>query len=58
MKHFVMIVNGFRLLTIITKHSILDVAAALDGPLLLKIEMQWRVQWNEKQLINNAMKNN
>ena len=49
-----MIVNGFWLLTIITKHSILDVAAALDGPLLLKIEMQW----NEKQLINNTMKNN
>ena len=27
------IVNGFQLLTIITKHSILDVAAVLDPPL-------------------------
>ena len=33
MKHFVTIVNGFQPLTIITKCSILDVAAALD-PLL------------------------
>ena len=28
------IFNGFQPLTIITKHSILDVAAALDPPLL------------------------
>ena len=28
-----MIVNGFQPLTIITNHSILDVAAALDPPL-------------------------
>ena len=27
--------NGFHPLTIITKHSILDVAAALDPPLIL-----------------------
>ena len=33
MKRFVIIVNGFQTLTIITKHSILDVAAALDPPL-------------------------
>ena len=32
---FVIIVNGFQPLTIITKPSILDVAAALDLPLLL-----------------------
>ena len=30
---FVIIVNGWKPLTIITKHSILDVAAALDPPL-------------------------
>ena len=30
MECFVLIVNGFQPLTIITKHSILDVAAALD----------------------------
>ena len=33
MECFVIIVNGFQLLTIITKRSILDVAAALDSPL-------------------------
>ena len=35
MEHFVIIVNGFKPLTIITKCSILDVAAALDPPLLV-----------------------
>ena len=35
MEHFVIIVNGWKPLTIITKCSILDVAAALDPPLLL-----------------------
>ena len=35
-EHFVIIVNGFQPLTIITKCSILNVEAALD-PLLLKI---------------------
>ena len=34
MEYFVIIVNGFQPLTIITKHSILDVAAALDPPLI------------------------
>ena len=33
MELFVIIVNGFQLLTIITKRSILGVAAALDPPL-------------------------
>ena len=33
MERFVIIVNGFQSLTIITKYSILDVAAALDPPL-------------------------
>ena len=32
-ERFVIIVNGFKLLTIITKRSTLDVAAALDPPL-------------------------
>ena len=35
MEHFVIIVNGFQSFTIITKGSILDVAAALDPPLML-----------------------
>ena len=30
---FVIIVNGFQSISIITKHSILDVAVALDPPL-------------------------
>ena len=34
MERFVIIVNGFQPLTIITKRSILDVAAALDLPLV------------------------
>ena len=33
MECFVIIINGWKELTIITKHSILDVAAALDPPL-------------------------
>ena len=33
MECFVIIVNSWKLLTIITKHSILDVAVALDPPL-------------------------
>ena len=33
MECFVIIVNGFQPLTITTKHSILDIAAALDSPL-------------------------
>ena len=33
MQWFVIIVNGWKPLTIITKHSILDVAAVLDPPL-------------------------
>ena len=34
MERFVIIVNGWKPLTIITKRSILDVAAVLDLPLL------------------------
>ena len=33
MECFMIIVNGWKPLTIITKHSILNVAAALDPPL-------------------------
>ena len=36
MEHLVIIVNGWKLLTIITKSSILDVAAVLDPSLWLK----------------------
>ena len=34
MECFVIIVNGWKSLTIIAKHSILDVAAVLDPPLI------------------------
>ena len=33
MERFVIIVNGWKPLTIITKHSILDVAAVVDPPM-------------------------
>ena len=36
MELFVIIFNGFQLLTIIKKGSILDVAAALDPPLIIE----------------------
>ena len=39
MEPFLIIVNGFQPLIIITKHSSLDVAAALDPPLLV---LNWR----------------
>ena len=35
MERFVIIVNGWKPLTIITKRSISDVAAAIDPPLLI-----------------------
>ena len=35
MEHFVIIVNGWKPLIIITKRSILDVTAALDSPLIM-----------------------
>ena len=38
MERFVIIVNGWKPLTIITKCSILDVAAVLDPPLLLFVD--------------------
>ena len=52
MERFVTIVNGFQPLTIITKRSILDVAAALDPPLIVKQDLTKTVarvsvrQWN------------
>ena len=39
MEHFVIIVNGWKPLTIITKSSILDVAAVLDPPLDLLLDV-------------------
>ena len=45
MERFVIIVNGFQPVTIIAKHSILDVATALDPPLMVaskKTTLFWR----------------
>ena len=44
MEHFVIIVNGFQPLTIITKRSILDVAAVLD-PLLNVADTSTDLSW-------------
>ena len=44
MERFMIIVNGWKPLTIITKHSILDVAAALDLPLIITIPAQTHVR--------------
>ena len=49
MECFVIIVNGFQPLTIITKRSILDVAAALDSLLVVEFGcMDWTARpWFE-----------
>ena len=44
MEHFVIIVNDWKLLTIITKSSILDVAAVLDPPLGFYIDFSNIIQ--------------
>ena len=45
MEHFVIIVNGFQPLTIITKRSILDVTAVLD-PFLVPYKIHYTRIWN------------
>ena len=42
MERFVIIVSGLKLLIIITKRSILDVAAALNPPLEFSEKGEWR----------------
>ena len=44
MERFVIIVSGFQLLTVITKCSILDVAAVLDPSLMLCQEDRFKSQ--------------
>ena len=57
MEHFVIIVNGFQPLIIITKNSILDVATVLDPPLLSKhlwifiSSCRWQ-QWHKKVILS------
>ena len=54
-ERFVIIVNGFQLLTIITNCSILDVAAALDPPLSIKQSLSSKgITERAIELISNA----
>ena len=50
MEHFVIIVNGWKTLTIITKRSILDVATVLDPPLRLLFEVNLMFKISNKKL--------
>ena len=51
-----MIVNGWKPLTIITKSSVLDVAAVLDPALLimLKSSFQWNIL-NQVDMLQSSM---
>ena len=54
MECFVIIVNDFQPLAIITKHSILDVAAVLDPPLItVSIEIR-----NTTDIVNESFQIN
>ena len=48
------IVNGFQPLTIITKRSILDVAAALDPPLVVDSNLVAVIQLNNRLSISRG----
>ena len=51
MERFVIIVNGWKPLTIITKRSILNVAAALDPSLGSTNQVDWNIEnFEELQL--------
>ena len=49
-ERFVIIVNGWKPLTIITKRSILDVAAVLDPPLTSALYFYYIFLWLEESL--------
>ena len=55
MERFVIIVNGWKPLTIITKRSILDVAAALDPPLMTVSETCLNQVKNVANLLRGMM---
>ena len=57
MERFAIIVNSFQPFTIITNHSILDVAAVLDPPLLLDNEINEKLNF-ENTCINYLKKTN
>ena len=59
MECFVIIVNSFQPLTIITKHSILDVAAALDPPLsIIALLQEWELINNKIQDYHSFLRQN
>ena len=53
MERFVIIVNGFQPLTMITKRSILDVAAVLDPPLITRNQLVLNYIIISDQLVSN-----
>ena len=58
MERFVIMVNGFQPLTVITKRSILDVAAALDPP-LETVGIQERImEMSKKEVYTHCCGNN
>ena len=59
MELFVIIVNGWKPLTIITKSSILDVAVALDPPLMtLPLQIQKKRKTGEKWEMGETLRRN
>ena len=54
MERFVIIVNGCKPLTIITKRSILDVAVVLDPPLTLVIAPFLFISWRPLLIYHGA----
>ena len=59
MECFVIIVTSFQPLTIITKHSILDVAAALDPPLsIIALLQEWELINNKIQDYHSFLRQN
>ena len=55
MECFVLIVNSFQPLTIITKLSILDVAAALDPPLNIQVRLMLHKFRKIQYQVNDAL---
>ena len=53
MELFMIIVNGWKPLTIITKSSILDVVAVLDPPLRLVMDYQTKCDYVESLKVSN-----
>ena len=56
MEHFVIMVNGWKPLTIIIKNSILDVAAGLDPPLIVGVYLWVLKNFREQLSLKNSSK--